>query len=52
VDELARGRLLERHLDGGAHWHLVGRRVREIDRNAGERLVKRQEIVTSMTTGA
>src|SRR5712692_341218 len=30
VDELAWGHLLERHLDGGAHWHLVGRGAREI----------------------
>src|SRR5467141_2411237 len=25
VDQLACGHLLERHLDGGAHWHVVGR---------------------------
>src|ERR1700722_20411208 len=30
VDELVWGHLLERHLDGGAHWHLVGRGTREI----------------------
>src|SRR6266850_7949242 len=30
VDELAWGHLLERHLDGGAHRHLVGRGAREI----------------------
>src|SRR5712671_2038152 len=30
VDELAWGHLLERHLDGGAHWRLVGRGAREI----------------------
>jgi hypothetical protein len=30
VDELAWGHLLERRLDGGAHWHLVGRGAREV----------------------
>src|SRR5215471_8733841 len=30
VDELVWGDLLECHLDGGAHWHLVGRGAREI----------------------
>ena len=30
VDELAWGHVLERHLDGGAYWHLVGRGAREI----------------------
>src|SRR5260370_36189151 len=30
VDQLAWGNLLERHLDGGAHWHLVGRCARAI----------------------
>src|SRR5204863_4551618 len=29
VDELAWGHLLEGHLDGGAHWRLVGRGPRE-----------------------
>ena len=30
VDELVWGHLLERHLDGGAYRHLVGRGAREI----------------------
>src|SRR5215510_11545626 len=30
VDELAWGHLLERHLDGGSHRHVVGRRPRQV----------------------